>query len=140
MKNHLKIKQRATFVVILIGMGIITHLSYRWMHPEWLAFRQADNYFRDKNWQDSIPFFEKSLALGINRPQVMTQIAHAYGQMKNYPKAIYWYQKYLSINPNQLWARKALAGMLTANGEFDKAAEQYRLILEIEGNKVDDNQ
>lgn len=128
--------QRLQMAVILIVVAFAAHFGYRYFHPEWIIYRQAEREDDAKNWQGAIDLYEQAITLGVTNPQVMSKLGRAYGELKNYPKAVYWYQKYLIAKPNALWARKALAGMLTAAGEFDEAANQYKIIMEQQAKKA----
>lgn len=128
------LKQRLAFAILILCVIAAAHITYAKVHPEWLLFREGDNLFQEGQWEKAIPLLEKSLALGATQPKISAQIAHAYAEIKNYPKAIFWYEAFLKDNPNELWARKALAGMYTANGDFEKASQEYNRILEQEQN------
>lgn len=122
-------KQRISFVTFLIIALIATHFIYRALNPEWVLFRKGEEEYNNKQWEKAITFYEESLSKGLNNPVVMPHIADAYSQLKNYQKAIYWYRNYLKLRPKDIFARRALAGLLTANGEFDEATKEYEWIL-----------
>jgi len=122
-------KQRITFATFLILAIIATHFIYQLLNPEWILFRKAETEYENKQWEKAIVFYEESLSKGLKTPVAMQRIANAYTELKNYPKAIYWYRNYIKLRPKDIWARRALAGLLTANGEFDEASKEYQWIL-----------
>ncbi len=124
--------QRMQMLFLLVLTAVAAHLGYRAAHPEGIKFREAEHSFNAEDWQSAIKLYKDSLDLGIHNPRIYSRIAHAYGKMNNYPEAIAWYNKFIEVKPDELWARKALAGMYTANGQFEKAAEQYRIIMQEE--------
>lgn len=126
------LRQRIAVFLIIVCSAFAAHISYRYFKPQWVEYRKGDNLYNQQDWAAAISSLEKSFAMGATDKNISAKIAHAYGKLKDYPKAIYWYQKFLEQNPKAIWAHKALAGMLTANGEFDKASEEYKLILEME--------
>lgn len=131
-------RQRLIFVGMLTVVIIITHLAYHRINPEWIVYRQADHQFRREHWHAAIALYEESFAKGLNYPTAMLRIAHASTEVKDYPKAIHWYEAYLTIKPRDRSVRRALAGVLTANGDFARAAEEYRRVIQEESRHHDE--
>lgn len=133
-------RQRLTFIGIMILVGIATHFAYTLARPEWVVYRQAENKYQDKEWAEAIPLYEKSFSMGLTSPVAMLRIAQAYGETQEFPKAIYWYQRYLALKPNDARVRRSLAGVYQGNGEFEKAALELRKIVnQNEGEQDEEN-
>jgi len=128
-------KQRLIYFVVVIAVVISTHFLYLYMKPQWLAYRQAEVSYQNQEWESAIHYYQVSLAKGINNPYVYSKLGDAYSKTRNFPMAVQSYEKYLELRPNELWAMRAYAGVLTANGEFDRAGQEYQKILEEEANK-----
>ncbi len=132
-------KQRFICLGIFIVTIIVTHFAFQALNPEWLLYRQPEELYHQKKWEQAIALYEESFAKGLHNFNAMARLAEVYAKNKNYPKAIEWYVKCLQIKPHNLWARKALAGSYEANGEFDKAAEQLQIMLKEEATPRTDS-
>lgn len=136
MKSLNSVKQRSFFIALILIVGFTTHFAYRVLKPQWVIFEQAESSYQRKDWNSAIALYEESFAKGLYNPVAMLRIAEAYSKIKNYPKAIYWYQAYLKINPNDADVRRALAGAFSGNNEFEKAEMQLKLILEEKSQNI----
>lgn len=125
-------KQRLIYFAIVITVVISTHFLYLYMKPQWIAYRQAELSYQHEEWENAIKYFQISIAKGIDNPYVYSKLGDAYSKTRNFPMAVQSYEKYLQLRPNELWAMRAYAGVLTANGDFDRAAQEYQKILEVE--------
>lgn len=128
-------KQRLTVAGILFIVAAATHFAYHLLNPQWISYRKAEQKYLYEQWDEAIEYYQESFSSGLKKPEAMLRIAEAYSKIRNFPKSIHWYETYLSIKPHDIWARRSLAGVLTANQEFEKASKQYQLIMEEESKK-----
>ncbi len=138
MRFSIVLKQRIALGIMSIVTVITAHLVYINKHPEWILFRKAENEYQNKQWAEAAQLYQESLDKGLKNSLAISRIGHSYGELKDFPKAVYWYKHYVDLNPKDIWARKELAGWLTANGEFDKAAEEYSRIIQLEKQQNDE--
>lgn len=125
-------KQRLIFSFLAAAVIISMHFLYRYMNPQWIAYRQAEHSYYDQDWDAAILYYNESLAKGIANPYIYSKLGDVYSKTHNFPMAVKSYEKYLELHPNELWAMRAYAGVLTANGEFERAEQEYQKIMELE--------
>lgn len=128
-------KQRLIYLFVVVAVVISTHFLYLYMKPQWLAYHQAEVSYQNQEWENAIQYYQISIAKGIHNPYVYSKLGDAYSKTRNFPMAVQSYEKYLELRPDELWAMRAYAGVLTANGEFDRAAQEYQKILEREAKQ-----
>lgn len=128
-------KQRLIYFLFVVAIILSTHFLYLYMKPQWIAYRQGEVSYEHQEWENAIKYYQVSLSKGIDNPYVYSKLGDAYSKMRNFSMAVQSYEKYLELRPDELWAMRAYAGVLTANGEFDRAAQEYQKILEVEAKQ-----
>jgi tetratricopeptide (TPR) repeat protein len=123
------LKQRFTFLLICIFVVFATDQAYRMLRPYWITYRHAEELYALKEWPQAAAAYEKAFSQGLNYPLAMLPLAHSYVKTRQFPEAIVWYTKYLTLKPNDNFVRRAYAGALVGNGDFDKAAAEYEKLL-----------
>lgn len=121
-------------IVIFLGAVVVIsmHYLYPLVRPGWVIYREAEDSYQAKEWQQAAFLYEESLQMGVRNPVIKLQLARSYFEMKNFSKAKAAYREYLSEHPNDVWVLKEYAGALTASGEFEEAAKVYQELLKTE--------
>lgn len=130
MKLSRNCRQNLFLLTCFVAASYGAHLLYQTVQAKWVIYHEAEKAYVSRNWTLAVHQYEQSFKMGLNYPVGMLHAAHAYSEMKNYAKAKEWYERYLKVKPSDYWALKAYAGTLTANGEFEKAAEIQKRLLE----------
>lgn len=61
-------RQRFVLVLLVLGVAYLAHFLYPLIHPEWVVFREAENYYNAENWVKAAPLYEKSIQLHLKYP------------------------------------------------------------------------
>src|SRR5829696_7292012 len=85
-------------------------------------------------FNESITYFDKSLAMDPNNTIALTQKANAFGGLGKYPEAITYYDKVLSIDPKNAEALDDKGVSFYHLGNYTKAIGFYDKALAIDPN------
>ncbi len=83
-----------------------------------------------KNWDCVAEYSERALKSSAGTPTLAYNTAVAYYQKKDYQKAIDYFKKYLSTNPNDFEAQKMIAICYENLKDWNQAEEIYRKMVE----------
>jgi adenylate cyclase len=80
----------------------------------------------------AIPFFEEAIRLDPYPPSTsFRSLASAYSAVRRHDEALKLYEKALQMNPNDIFAHLALAGLLVELGREEEARAEAREVLRI---------
>jgi tetratricopeptide (TPR) repeat protein len=91
----------------------------------------------DAGSPETIPAFEKALALSPEDVRGNTHLANALVRKGEFEQAIRHYQTALKTNPRYLEARTNLGAALAQQGKLDQAIPEYRKALEVDPKYAD---
>ncbi len=122
-------KQSYIFIGSVILTIILSIVTFRNTQQKWLLFRDAENKFYDKSFEEATLLYKKSLEYGFTTPLVFLHLADSLVADGNFPQGIINYYLYLNIKPNDTAVRLLLARALQWNGNIQEAEEEYEKIL-----------
>lgn len=123
------LKQNLAMFLMSILVILTSHFAYRWIKPQWIVYHSAEEAYKNRQWQNAIALYKESFDLGLNYPNALLRLAESHIQLNQYSQAAEIYEDYLKKEPQDAFVLKDYAGMLTAEGKFDKAAEIYQRLL-----------
>jgi len=83
---------------------------------------------REGQWDQSVAYFRKALALDPRNVELLIDAAATYGMLRQFPAALKLYDRVLDITPNDPDVMAAKAGIYQAQGNLQEAA---RFLSEI---------
>jgi TolB-like protein/Tfp pilus assembly protein PilF len=75
------------------------------------------------NWDESIAYWERGLALNPRNTALLTEVAFTYAALRQFPKAEKLYDRALDILPNELSLMALKASIYQAEGNLQEAAK-----------------
>jgi TolB-like protein/Flp pilus assembly protein TadD len=78
---------------------------------------------REGNWDESIAYWEKALALDPRNVELLSQTAFAFTMLRQFPAALKLYDRVLDILPNDSDVMASKASIYQAQGNLDQAAK-----------------
>ena len=78
---------------------------------------------REGNWDQSIAYWERGLALDPRDPALLTEVAFAYAVLRQFPAALKLYDQALDILPNEPSIMALKASIYQAEGNLQEAAK-----------------
>jgi TolB-like protein/Tfp pilus assembly protein PilF len=75
------------------------------------------------NWDESISYWERGLALNPRNTALLTEVAFTYAALRQFPKAEKLYDRALHIVPNELSLMALKASIYQAEGNLQEAAK-----------------
>src|SRR5215471_5197306 len=78
---------------------------------------------REGNWDQSIAYWERGLALDPRDPALLTEVAFAYAVLRQFPAALKLYDRALDILPNEPSIMALKASIYQAEGNLQEAAK-----------------
>src|SRR4029077_1618729 len=75
------------------------------------------------NWDESIAYWERGLALNPRNTALLTEVAFTYAALRQFPKAQKLYDRALDILPNELSLMALKASIYQAEGNLQEAAK-----------------
>lgn len=144
----------------LLGQGYAEKKRWQDMNKEFDAslavaptFQQQITSTREKNWVDvfndgvkkvnsgdltgAIKSFETSLVINQKHTESYQNLAYAFTKNEQIEKATETYLNWLTVDPGNVVAMKALGAIYFDQKEFDKALEVYQKILKLTPDDVD---
>jgi tetratricopeptide (TPR) repeat protein len=91
---------------------------------------------REGNWDESIAYLEKGLALDPRNAELLNQAAWTYAVLRQFPAALKMYDRALDIRPNELDVMALKASVYQAQGNLEQAA---KLLSEITAQTPSEN-
>lgn len=107
MKGFFSASKFCSGIIILVGLLNTLQLSAQ--DAEQQHFLNGNKAFTNKQYELSLEHYSKILALGKENPVLFYNMANAWYRLKNYPKAILYYEKSLKSDPGNEDARFNLA-------------------------------
>ena len=107
------------------------------------AMTYRDMAFAHQNLGDYVEMmanFEKALALTdriSDRERYVIQTTYYLVSERNYPKAIKACERLLELYPDDLWGNSILGRMYNDIEEWDKAVDQFRILVQIDPESVE---
>ena len=95
----------------------------------WLGYA----YYNDKQFQEAINAFKRSINLSSSAPDPYTVLAASYIQLKKYDKAITATKRAIQIKPNS-FAYITMGNAYCAKKQFNEAIAAYKKAVEIDPN------
>jgi TolB-like protein/Tfp pilus assembly protein PilF len=80
------------------------------------------------NWDESVVYFEQSLALEPRNVELLNQAALTYARLRQFPAALKLYDRALDITPNDTRLSASKARIYQAQGNLEEAA---KLLVEV---------
>jgi TolB-like protein/Tfp pilus assembly protein PilF len=77
---------------------------------------------REGNWDQSIAYWERALALDPRNPALLAEVAVAYAMVRQFPAALKLYDQALDILPNEPSTMALKASIYQAEGNLQEAA------------------
>jgi TolB-like protein/Tfp pilus assembly protein PilF len=84
---------------------------------------------RDGRWDESVPYFEQALALDPRNVELLIDTAGLYSALRQFPRALKFYDRALDIVPNDPGWMLAKALIYQAQGNLQEAA---KLLTEVD--------
>src|SRR6516165_5622861 len=78
---------------------------------------------REGNWNQSIAYWERGLALDPRNPALLTEVAFAYAVLRRFPAALKLYDQALDILPNESSIMALKASIYQAEGNLQEAGK-----------------
>jgi tetratricopeptide (TPR) repeat protein len=117
------------FFIVLLAVAVLSTVAYHHVHRNWILFRKGENFFARKEFSKAIPYYQKALKEGLDKPELIAHLAHSHLISGNIEESRQLYKKMLSEQPGNLPALYALASVSSLCGQFDEATRLYREIL-----------
>jgi TolB-like protein/Tfp pilus assembly protein PilF len=76
---------------------------------------------REGHWDESVAYFEQSLALDPRNVELLVQAASTYAELRQFPAALKLYDRALDIVPNEPNLMASKAGIYQAEGNLEQA-------------------
>lgn len=130
MKISISTQQNLRFFSLLIITLITTIFLYRLVHPEWILYKQGNDYYAKKDYEKAIAAYTASFTKGLKQSKFLLNLAQSYVSIGNFDEAIKVYRKYLEIHPKDKKARLAFARVLAWNQNFDESEKEFKILLE----------
>src|SRR5215469_11392453 len=83
---------------------------------------------REGNWDQSIAYWERGIALDPRNPALLTEVAFAYAVVRQFPAALKLYDQALDILPDELSIMALKASIYQAEGNLQEAA---RMLVQV---------
>lgn len=96
MKGIEKMKRYTLLILCLLAMVGITVAQDN--GDAW--FQQANEAYNTGNYDEAVGLYEKIVDAGMESVPVYYNMGNAYYKMQEYPKAIYYYEKALKLDPS----------------------------------------
>jgi TolB-like protein len=90
---------------------------------------------READWDESIAYFEKALALDPRNVQALVDSALTYGMLRQFPKALKLYDRALDVTPNDPDVMGSKASIYQAQGNLQEAVSY---LPQIDGKSPSD--
>lgn len=119
-------------VVLTIFAAIF---GYRLTQKKWVLFREAENKYEDKSFNEAIALYSESLSLGSTSAKALLNIGNSYIAIGDFPNGILYYRKYLETHPHDKETRLMLARALGWNGNLQESEIEYQKLLEAADEK-----
>jgi TolB-like protein/Tfp pilus assembly protein PilF len=78
---------------------------------------------REGNWEESVAYWERGLALDPRNPALLTEVAFTYAVLRQFPAALKLYDQALDILPNEPSIMALKASIYQAEGKLQEAAK-----------------
>ena len=78
---------------------------------------------REGNWDESVAYWERGLALDPRNPALLTEVAFTYAVLRQFPAALKLYDRALDILPNEPSIMALKASIYQAEGNLREAAK-----------------
>ena len=98
---------------------------------------QVEN--RQSTWPEAIKQYEKAINLGFDEDFVYTCLGYAKYNLHEYDDAIKYYKKALGRDSNHAEAYKSLAELYHEQNEPEKASDNAKKYLELNGQNLDED-
>ena len=85
-----------------------------------IAFRIAESYFRLSEFAKAVVWYKNAIRRNYADPLSMLHYADCLKATQKYDEAITWYQTYLGVKPDDLWATSSLEACKFAQEWLDK--------------------
>jgi tetratricopeptide (TPR) repeat protein len=64
---------RPIFFLFLVGLAMITSLAYQFFKQDWVLFRQGEQLFQNRRFQEARPVFEAAWNKGLRCPPLVLE-------------------------------------------------------------------
>ncbi len=85
-----------------------------------IAFRIAESYFRLSEFAKAVVWYKNAIRRNYADPLCMLHYADCLKATQKYDEAITWYQTYLGVKPDDLWATNSMGACKFAQEWLDK--------------------
>ncbi len=92
-------------------------------------FRQGYKAFVERDWNEAIKWYDRSIQLDPRNPEVYVQRAIAYETINKLDQAIADYRRALKLKPDYYLAMEYLGNLYTRTGEYTRAINMYSRAL-----------
>lgn len=96
----------------------------------------ANSYFNEKNYEDAIKYYNKSIEANKNYISSYCNIAEIYSLKKDFDKAEKHYKKAIEISPEYVFPYYKIGNLYFIKQEYETAIKWYKKALEIEPNEA----
>lgn len=92
-------KTTTPIIVIMLFIGGLLCPEVKAQNPDEL-FIKANELYNQNAYDSAVIVYESIVNKGYSSPELYYNLGNTYYKMRNYPKAIYYYEKSLKLDPN----------------------------------------
>jgi len=96
-------------------------------------------YLRQKNWKESLYFFNQMEEQGLKNTVLFKNIAFSYFGLEDYENAVRYYNRILEINPTNIDALNNLGVIYSIRKEYRRARKFFQRALQINPESKETN-
>jgi tetratricopeptide (TPR) repeat protein len=132
--NSYAFKQNLIYLGLVLLTTLCTVVIFHYTKQDMIVFSEAEKSYANKDFQNAITLYKKSIDLGMSISLAGPNLANSYVALHQFNEAVMVYQSYLNQNPNDNLARLEYAKVLAWLGLFDEAQKETEKISN-EGSK-----
>ena len=124
------------FGFILFLVALLLSISYCFIHPQWVAYRKAENSFKKEKYSKSINYYLLSIKKGLD-PDLTGKLAKACLVLGRYSAAVNFYEELIKKDEKNIDLIIGLATFYVGINELDKATAVYTKSLVNHPNNIE---
>jgi tetratricopeptide (TPR) repeat protein len=112
-------------------LGILKQMAKKFPREKNVYISLGSYYFNKQMYKEAELYLMKALELDPEFGRAINLLASTFSDMKNYDKAIEYYNRYSSVFPGEADPFESLGDLYFKLGELNKALESFKKALEI---------